>query len=119
MIKALAIAGFILLAACQKSDVKVLIGATAIVAPGAQPIEDSIVIVAGHTIRSVGMRKDIPIPQDSERTDLTGKWVVPAQGSRIAVGEESNLLILNRAPGGGAPTDAGDISRKLIGGEWK
>ena len=119
MIKVLAIAGFILLAACQKSDVKVLIGGTAIVAPGAQPIEDSIVIVTGHTIRLVGMRKDIPIPQDSERTDLSGKWVVPAQGSRIAIGEESNLLILNHAPKGVAPADAGDVSRKLIGGEWK
>jgi len=119
MKRVLAIAGFILLAACQKSDVKVLIGGTAIVAPGAQPIEDSIVIVTGHTIRTVGMRKDIPIPQDSERTDLTGKWVVPAEGSRIAIGEESNLLILNHAPHGVAPADAGDISRKLIGGEWK
>ena len=119
MRRVLAIAGFILLAACQKSDVKVLIGGTAIVAPGAQPIEDSIVIVTGHTIRSVGMRKDIPIPQDSERTDLTGKWVVPVQGSRIAIGEESNLLILNHAPNGVDPADAGDVSRKLVGGEWK
>jgi hypothetical protein len=119
MKRVLAVAGIFLLVACQKSDVKVLIGATAIVAPGAQPIEDSIVIVNGHTIRSVGMRKDIPIPQDSERTDLTGKWVVPAQGSRIAIGEESNLLILNRAPSGVAPADASDVSRKLVGGEWK
>ena len=115
----LAVAGFLLLAACQKSDVKVLIGGTAIVAPGAQPIEDSIVIVAGRNIRSVGIRKDIPIPQDSERTDLTGKWVVPAQGSRIAIGEESNLLILSHAPNGVAPADPGDVKRRLVAGEWK
>lgn len=119
MKKLLAVAGFILLAACQKSDVKVLIGATAIVAPDAQPIEDSIIIVNRHIIRSVGMRKDIPIPQDSQRTDLSGKWVVPAHGSRIAVGENADLLILNHAPNGIEPVDATDITRRLVDGEWK
>jgi hypothetical protein len=110
---------FIPLTACQKSELKVLIGATTIVAPGAQPIPDSIVIVAGRNIRSVGMRKDIPIPQDSERTDLTGKWVVPAAGSRIAVGEESNLLILDRAPNGIEPAVTTDIARLLVAGQWQ
>jgi imidazolonepropionase-like amidohydrolase len=119
-----AIAGILLLAGCQRSDVKVLIGATAIVAPGAQPIEDSVIVVTGRSVRSVGLRKDIPIPQDSERTDLAGKWVIPAAGGRIAVGESANLLILDHAPsdhapGGAAAASPGDISRRLTDGRWQ
>ncbi|HVW86243.1 MAG TPA: hypothetical protein VHB50_16260 [Bryobacteraceae bacterium] len=114
-----AAAAFLLLAACQKSDLKVLIGSTAIVAPGAQPIEDSVIVVAGHSVRSVGMRKDVPIPQDSERTDVTGKWVVPAAGGRIAIGEPANLLILDHAPDGISPRDPADVSRRLVAGEWQ
>jgi hypothetical protein len=113
MLKLLAaITGILLLAACQRSDVKVLIGATAIVAPGAQPIEDSVIVVAGRSVRSVGLRRDIPIPQDSERTDLTGKWVVPAPGARIAIGEDANLLVLDHAP-------PGDVSKRLAQGQWQ
>jgi cytosine/adenosine deaminase-related metal-dependent hydrolase len=110
----LAVAAFLLLAACQRSDVKVLIGATAVVAPGAQPIEDSVLVVEHGRIRSVGMRRDIPIPQDSERSDLTGKWVRPADGARIAVGERADILVLDR------PDDAGaNASKRLTGNEWR
>ena len=110
MKKRLAPAAFLLLTACQRSDVKVLIGATAIVAPGAQPIEDSIVIVSGRKIRSVGMRKDIPIPQDSERIDLSGKQIVPGDGSRIAVGEDSDIVVLD---------SMGKMNRHLVDGVWR
>ena len=110
MKKLVALAGMLLVAGCQRSDVKVLVGATAIVAPGAQPIEDSVVIVAGRRIRSVGMRRDIPIPQDSERVDLTGKQIVPGDGSRIAVGEDSNIVVLD---------STGKVTRHLVDGVWR
>src|SRR5580704_4340715 len=84
----------------QVSGLKVLIGETTFLQGGTSPVQDAVIVISGDTIRAAGMRRDVPIPQDSERTDLTGKWVVPAQGSRIAVGEESNLLILNHAPNG-------------------
>jgi hypothetical protein len=81
---------FLLLAGCQKHDVgiqgarlKVLIGATTITAPGDKPIEDSIVIISGSKIQSVGARKDVPVPQASDRTDLTGSWIIPAEGAHI------------------------------------
>ncbi|MGD1071725.1 MAG: hypothetical protein ABSB15_16450 [Bryobacteraceae bacterium] len=120
MLKLLAaIAGILLLAACQRSDVKVLIGATVIVAPGAQPMEDSVIVVVGRSVRSVGLRKDIPIPQDSERTDLTGKWVVPPAGGRIAIGESADLLVLEHAPSGAAPASPGDVYRRLDAGRWQ
>jgi hypothetical protein len=119
---AVATAAFLLLAACRKPDtarVKVLIGATTVVAPGAQPIVDSIVVIAGSKIRSVGMRKDIPVPQASDRTDLAGEWIVPAEGSRIAVDETANLLILRHAPNGTTPAASADIGARIVAGEWK
>jgi hypothetical protein len=117
----LAVAGFVLLAGCQKPDVrlKVLIGGTTVVAPGAQPIEDSIIVIAGSKIRSVGTRKDIPVPQFSDRTDIAGEWVVPSDDSRIAVDETANLLILRHAPNGITPAASADIGARIIAGEWE
>jgi imidazolonepropionase-like amidohydrolase len=109
-------AWLLLTTACQRSGVKVLIGGTAIVAPGAAPIEDSIIVVAGHTVRSVGRRKDVPVPQDSERVDVSGKWVVPAEGGRIAPGETANLAVLNKAPAQGGRDD---VARSMKAGEWE
>lgn len=109
---------FVLLAGCQKkleAPVKVLIGGTTIVSEGATPIEDSIVIIAGTKIRSVGMRKDVPVPQASDRTDLTGEWVVPAAGATIAPGANANLLILKHAPNGNTT----DATARIVDGEWK
>jgi cytosine/adenosine deaminase-related metal-dependent hydrolase len=106
-----AVVGFLLLAACQRSDVKVLIGATTVTAPGAAPIEDSVIVVAGRTIRSVGLRQDVPVTQDSERTDLRGKWVAPADGARIAPGEPANLVVLDHANGA--------VVRRLTDGQWQ
>ncbi|HEX4278695.1 MAG TPA: hypothetical protein VHZ74_25240 [Bryobacteraceae bacterium] len=108
----------LLLAACQKKPdlvVKVLIGGTTIVSPGATPIDDSIVIIAGTKIRSVGPRKDVPVPQASDRTDLTGEWIVPAEGVTIAPGEPANLLILKHVPNG----NTSDASALVVNGEWK
>jgi hypothetical protein len=114
-----AVVGILLLTGCQRSDVKVLIGATTIVAPGAQPLADSVIVVAGRSVQSVGLRKDVPIPQDSERTDLSGKWVVPAPGTQIAPGKNANLLVLEHAPKGAAPVSPGDVSRRLTDGVWQ
>lgn len=111
---------FLLLAGCQKQDVrlKVLIGGTTITAPGEQPIEDSIVVIAGTKIRSVGVRKDVPVPQYSDRTELTNEWIVPAAGSRIEPGETANLLILSHAPNGISPASPADIGARIEAGEW-
>ena len=112
----------LLIAGCRKKPdftVKVLIGATATTAPGEQPIEDSVIVIAGTKIRSVGIRKDIPIPQASDRTDLTGEWIVPVEGSRIETGETANLLILKHAPNGITPAAPADPGARIVAGEWK
>ena len=113
--------GSFLLAGCGNTDVKykVLIGATTVVAPGARPIEDSVVVIAGKKIRSVGMRKDVPVPQNSDRTDLAGRWIVPAEGSVIGPEEVANLLVLEHAPNGVTPAGPGDVGASLVAGEWK
>lgn len=112
----------LLAAGCQSggrnSGIKVLIGATAITGPGAAPVEDYVIVVSGDTIRSAGLRKDIPMPQDSERTDLSGKWIVAAGNGRIAAGQPADLVIFNAAPNGGVPAVDVPISRRLIRGQW-
>jgi hypothetical protein len=112
----------LLLAACQKKPdftVKVLIGATTIPAADEPSIEDSVVIISGKKIRAVGMRKDTPVPQASDRTDLAGEWIVPAEGSRIEAGETANLLILKHAPNGTAPATPADVGARILAGEWE
>lgn len=112
------------LAACGKNEqagvrVKVLLGATTLVAAGDQPIVDSIIVIAGSKIRAVGMRKDVPVPQNSDRTDLSGRWLVPAPGSMIKPGETANLMILKAEPKGSTPAQPTDISSQIVGGDWK
>src|SRR5579863_3212234 len=112
----------LLLAGCQKKPdftVKVLIGATTIVAPGEQPIRDSIVVIAGTKIRAVGRREDVPVPQASDRTDLTGEWVVPAGSARIEAGATANLMVLKHAPNGITPAEPADVGARIVAGEWK
>ncbi len=101
----------------QVSNLKVLIGATAVLQPGGNPVQDAVIVISGATIRAAGVRKDVPIPQDSERTDLTGKWIVPATGGRIAPGEPADLFILNSLPSGAQA--AGAPARQMIHGQWQ
>jgi hypothetical protein len=115
---------FLFLTACQKSEddkvvVKVLIGATTVTTPYAQPINDSIIVIAGSKIRAFGLRQDIPVPQASDRTDLTGRWIVPAPGSEISAGATANLLILDHAPKGVTPASPDDMGARIVAGEWQ
>jgi imidazolonepropionase-like amidohydrolase len=100
----------------QVSGLKVLIGETALLQAGGSPVQDAVIVVDGATIRAAGERKDVPIPQDSERTDLTGKWVVPVAGGRIAPGQPADLFILNTGPNGSPAV--GSPSRSMTHGQW-
>lgn len=115
----LLIATALILAGCQESQgveskTRVLIGGTLIASSGAAPIEDSIVVIVGGTIRAAGLRKDIPVPQDSQRADMQGKWLVPAGTSAVAEGQPANLNVLDHAPR--SPDDA--PVRRMIAGNW-
>jgi len=100
----------------QVSGLKVLIGATAILQAGGNPVQDSVIVIDGASIRAAGERKDVPIPQDSERTDLSGKWVVPVAGGRIAPGQAADLFVLS-AESNGSPA-VGPASRSMTHGRW-
>ncbi len=110
----LVIVAALALAGCQESKTKVLLGGTLIASPGAAPIEDSIVVVTSGTIRAAGTRKDVPVPQDSDRIDMTGKWLVPAGAEPIAAGKPADLNVLEHAPRSTADAPV----RKMTGGNW-
>jgi hypothetical protein len=112
----------LLLTACQQGPatrVKVLIGATVIPEAGAASIDDAIIVISGTKITSVGARRDVPVPQASDRTDLTGKWIVPATGFFIAPRENANLMILEHPPNGIRPAAESDVSARIVAGEWQ
>ena len=111
-----------LLATCKQgpvTGVKVLIGPTVVPQAGARPIEDAIIIIAQDKITAVGERKDIPVPQASDRTDLSGQWVIPATGYFITVGDKANMIILKNAPNGIKPAAEADIAGRIVAGEWE
>jgi cytosine/adenosine deaminase-related metal-dependent hydrolase len=101
----------------QVSDLKVLIGATAVFQPGGNPVQDSVIVIAGDKIRAAGLRRDVPIPQDSERLDLAGKWVVPVSGGKLAPGAPADLFVLNTAENGSPAVGA--PARHMIHGHWQ
>lgn len=107
-----AFAACLFVAACQKADTKVLIGGTARVSAKGPELQDSVIVVKGGKIQLVGLRKDAPITQDSERSDVTGKWIVPADGGTLEMGQPANLLVLNS-------DRAGDVARRMKDGEWQ
>ena len=54
-----------------------ILGAKLIDGTGADPIEDSVVVVEGTRIRSVGSRAETPVPKGGEIIDGRGKTVMP------------------------------------------
>jgi hypothetical protein len=89
----------VLLGGCQQSATKVLLGGTLRPSADSAPVEDSIIVITGSTIRAAGLRKDVPVPQDSERTDMRGKWIVGAGTEPVAANQPANLRIYDQAPG--------------------
>ena len=61
----------------DESHVKAIIGAVLIDGNGGPPITDSVVVVAGGRIRSAGVRANVPIPQEADKIDGTGKFITP------------------------------------------
>jgi imidazolonepropionase-like amidohydrolase len=55
----------------------VIRGGTALVGPGLESIEDSVIVVRDGLIDAVGPAAQIPIPEDSKVVDATGMTIVP------------------------------------------
>jgi hypothetical protein len=108
------------LGGCRDSGdrkIKAIVGATLIDGTGAPPLPDAVVVIDGSRIRAAGPRAMVPIPQDSERIDARGKWVVPAsRGSSVAAGQPADLLILSALSRDSSTS--GKIDRALRKGRW-
>jgi hypothetical protein len=109
----LAIALVALLIACtppQESGVKVIVGAKLIAAPGAAPIEYSVVVVEGGKFREVGPQSSTPVPKGGEMTRGLGMIIQPAPGGgAIAAGKPADLILKDEK------TSAERVMHK---GEW-
>src|SRR5579883_1108250 len=57
---------------------KALLGALLLDGSGGPPLSNSIVIVEGDRIRAAGARSAVPVPEDADRVDGSGKVIVPA-----------------------------------------
>ncbi|MCZ6489856.1 MAG: amidohydrolase family protein [Acidobacteria bacterium] len=75
---------FLFLAACQTtqqpdpaSRITVIEGATVIDGVSDAPIEDAILVIEGDTIRNVGRRGTIEVPENAARINATGKTIMP------------------------------------------
>jgi len=54
-----------------------ILGAKLIDGKGADPIEDSVVVIEGTRIQAAGSRAETPVPKGGEIIDGTGKTVIP------------------------------------------
>ena len=61
----------------MNGDYKVLKGGTLIDGTGSEPVSDSLLVIKGSEIESVGKAEACAYPQEAEVTDLTGKTIMP------------------------------------------
>jgi len=61
----------------SQNTVITILGARLIDGTGADPVEDSVVVVDGSRIRTAGPRSHTPVPKGSEIVDGRGKTIIP------------------------------------------
>jgi imidazolonepropionase-like amidohydrolase len=71
------VASGLLFALPAAAQLRAFTGATVIDGNGGTPISNGVVLVDGKTIRAVGPASRVTIPQDAERIDVKGKYIVP------------------------------------------
>ena len=97
--------------ACTTSNlpVKVIVGAT-LVDP---PIPFSVIVIKDGKITDIGPQQTVPVPTESEKTNGTGKYVIPIEsGAKLQVGAAANLLLVTD------PKNSATAERIMRGGEW-
>lgn len=65
------------LASAAGAAVTALVGGTVVDVDGGSALEDAVVLVDGDRISAIGPRGAVTIPDDAERIDAGGKWLVP------------------------------------------
>lgn len=61
----------------DEEKVIALVGGTLIDGTGAPPVPDAIVIIKGERIAAVGRSGKLKIPEEAEKIDVAGKWILP------------------------------------------
>jgi hypothetical protein len=102
----------LLLAACAGSTgVQVIVGAKLITAPGATPIEYSVVVIEDGKFKAVGAQSSTPVPKGAEITRGLGMTVGPLPGGApIEPGQPANLALKE--------TELGPVVRMMRDGRW-
>jgi imidazolonepropionase-like amidohydrolase len=59
------------------AQMRAFTGATIIDGNGGNPIENGVVLIDGNTIKAVGRASRVSIPNNAERIDVSGKYIVP------------------------------------------
>jgi imidazolonepropionase-like amidohydrolase len=62
----------------EESHMKAIIGAVLIDGLGGPPLSDSVVVVAGSRIREAGVPSTVAIPEEADKIDGSGKFLLPA-----------------------------------------
>ena len=102
-----------------------ILGATVITSPGADSIDDTVVVVRGTVIETIGTRADTPVPKGGTIVDGRGYVIVagyplnestPPFGG-LKPGAQADLVLLRRDP----RTDIQDmdaVERVMQAGQW-
>jgi len=117
---ALLLVASIVLCSCkptEESHMKAVIGAVLIDGLGGPPVSDSVVVIAGERIREAGARSTVLIPEEADKIDGSGKFVVPAPldvyPSAEAAGKFSGAHLFKVDPA--ALESARDSATRVIG----
>jgi cytosine/adenosine deaminase-related metal-dependent hydrolase len=98
------LAAVVLSWACVPSHAPtVIIGATAVAEKG--NIADSVIVVDGPSIATIGTRIDTPVPKGARIVDGRGAWAV-AEDRKLAVGGPADFVLVGAEPKPGAPLPA-------------
>jgi imidazolonepropionase-like amidohydrolase len=79
--RAVVLLSLISLCACkptEESHMKAIVGAVLIDGLGGPPFSDSVVVTASENIREAGARSAVAIPEEADKVDGSGKFIVPA-----------------------------------------
>ena len=97
--------------ACTTSDlpVKVIVGATVL----DPPIPFSVIVIKDGKIADIGPQQTVPVPTASEKTNGTGKYIIPVErGAILRVGAPADLLLV------ADPKNRETAERSMRGGKW-
>lgn len=110
------------LCACKpdedESHMKAIVGAVLIDGAGGPPLSDCAVVTSGERIREVGARAAVSIPEQAEKIDGAGKFVIPAPldvyPSAQTASRQSHMVHVSNADKAALET-ARDAGNRVIG----